>query len=263
MANIQGDWIWYELMTTDAEAAQAFYGKVIGWSFKKAEGGNPDLDYRGIVADDGEHAGGILPLTKAMCDEGARPGWLGYIAVDDVDIAVASIAKAGGSVIIPASDIPGIGRFAMLTDPAGAVFYVMRGAMDDHTSTVFAKHAPRNGHCAWNELATSDQNGALAFYKEQFGWTQDGAMDMGAMGSYAFLRHDNVMIGAITPKPPQMAQSAWTFYFRVADIAKAEAAIRESGGTVLHGPHPVPGDDMIIIGLDPQDASFAIVGKKP
>ncbi len=261
MGNVHGDWIWYELMTTNADAAQAFYGAVLDWRYKQSSPTPSGIDYREIVAADGDHVGGVMTLSADMLAGGARPGWLGYIAVDNVDATVASVTRAGGKVLMPATDLEGVGRFALLTDPQGVPFYIMRGAMEGYTSNAFAMDGPRPGHCAWNELATSDQPGALAFYKAQFGWTEDGAMDMGPMGSYIFLRHGSV-IGAVMPKPEPMPVSAWTYYFRVPDITTAEAAVRAQGGTVMNGPHPVPGDDWILQGLDPQGGFFALVGKK-
>ncbi len=118
MANYHGDFIWYELMTTDRRAAEAFYGPLTGWTF----GG--DESYRQIEASEG-HVGGILQLTDEMSAGGARPAWLGYIAVDDVDKMAASIAADGGGIAMPAREIEGAGRVAMVTDPQGAHFYVM------------------------------------------------------------------------------------------------------------------------------------------
>ena len=114
MRNPHGEFIWYELITPDPDGAEAFYGAVMGW-----EVGPPsadDLGYREIRSGDG-HAGGILPLTDAMASHGARPMWLGYIGVDDVDETVAAVERAGGSVPMPARDIPDVGRIAMAADP--------------------------------------------------------------------------------------------------------------------------------------------------
>jgi uncharacterized protein len=213
-----------------------------------------------VMAEDGGYVAGMLPLNDDMRAGGARPCWLGYIGVDDVDASVSRITQAGGRVLMPARDIPGVGRLAMVTDPQGVPFYVMRGAVDG-TSTAFASERPQPGHCAWNELFTSDQPGAMQFYGEQFGWTQDGEMDMGPLGKYQFLRH-GFMLGAVMPKPPHVPVPGWNFYFRVKDIDAATAKVTASGGSVLHGPQQVPGGDFVINGIDPQGASFALVGRK-
>ena len=122
-ADQTGSFIWYELMTPDPEGAKAFYDAVVGWSF-----GDAAADYNGyrmINRKDGGFAGGVLQLTNEMQEHGARPTWLGYIYVPDVDRAVGKIEDAGGKALMPAMDIPNVGRIAMVADPQGAPFYIM------------------------------------------------------------------------------------------------------------------------------------------
>lgn len=260
MTNRHGDFIWYELLTTDADAAQDFYGDVIGWTAKGS--GQPGMDYRILTASEGE-IGGLMQLTDDMKAGGARPVWLGYVGVDDVDEAVASITKAGGAVHMPAWDIPAVGRLAMVADPQGAPFYVMRGASDQE-SHAFAYDRPRLGHCAWNELATSDRAGAMKFYGEQFGWKKDGEMDMGDMGAYEFVRRKDVpgMFGAVMTKPKEMPVSLWTCYFRVADIDVAIDKAKAGGAEIVNGPMEIPGGEFAVNAIDPQGAMFALVGPR-
>lgn len=254
-----GDFIWYELITSDVDAAQAFYEAVLGWSF--ADSGMPDMDYRLFSAGEG-------PVGGAMkAPEGAPmpPAWLGYVGVDDVDKMAESVAHGGGAVHMEPQDIPGVGRFAFVADPQGAAFYVMRGASDEPSQS-FAADRPRVGHCAWNELATTDPAAALHFYGSRFGWVKDGEMPMGEAGdeagAYEFLRHGKVMIGAVMPKPAEMPASGWTYYFRVADIDAAVAAITANGGRLLYDPMEIPGGDYALAGVDPQGAVFALVGAR-
>jgi predicted enzyme related to lactoylglutathione lyase len=260
MANRHGDFIWYELLTTDADAAEIFYRDVFGWSVR--DSGQPGIDYRLLGASEGE-IGGLLQLTADMMAGGARPVWLGYIAVDDVDTAVASITAAGGTVHMPAWDIPHVGRLAMVADPQGVPFYVMRGASDAE-SHAFAYDRPRIGHCAWNELATSDRIAAMTFYSEQFGWKKDGEMDMGDMGSYEFVRRAEAegMFGAMMTKPEQMPVSLWTYYFRVADVDRAVARATSGGAKLVNGPMEIPGGEFAVNAIDPQGAPFAFVGPR-
>ena len=255
--NKHGDFIWYELVTGDAAAAQAFYGDVVGWRFSDfADGGS---GYRLFSA--GEAAvGGLLELNDAMRADGARPGWLGYVAVDDVDASVARIEGLGGQVMMPAEDIEGVGRMALVADPQGAPFYVMRGSSDQRSDS-FASDAPRVGHCAWNELSSTDPAAAWDFYETEFGWTRDGALEMGPLGQYEFVRHDH-MLGAIMPKMPEMPVPAWTYYFRVPDIDAAAARVEAGGGQVLSPPMEIPGGDYSMSGIDPQGAAFALVGAR-
>lgn len=256
MSNKHGEWIWYELMTNDAAGAQAFYGPLVNW--KIANPASDGFDYREIQAADDGYVGGIMAITPEM--DGAQQCWIGYLAVDDVDAQIARIEAEGGRLCMPARDMPGIGRFAMLFDPQGAAFYIMKSATAE-ISTAFAGDAPNPGHCAWNELRTSDPAAAMAFYTGQFGWAKDGEMDMGPMGAYEFLRH-GPMIGALMKNPAPQAPSHWCFYFRVVDIDAAIAQIGATGGQVVNGPHLVAGEDWTVQGIDPQGAHFALVGKR-
>jgi hypothetical protein len=259
-SNPTGDFIWYELMTPDAEGSKAFYDAVVGWNF--GEGAAEYQGYRMINTADGGFAGGVLPLTKDMQEHGARPVWLGYVYVPDVDQAVNSIEGAGGKSLMPATDIPNVGRIAMVADPQGAAFYVMKPippeGRENEASDVFSPD--KLGRCAWNELATSDQKAALDFYTSQFGWTAGDTMPMGDLGDYQFILQNGRMIGAIMTKAPERPVR-WRYYFRVADLDAAKGAIETGGGAVVHGPQEVPGGDRILIGTDPQGAEFALVGK--
>jgi predicted enzyme related to lactoylglutathione lyase len=260
MSNKHGDFIWYELMTDDADAAQEFYGKVLGWKFNSA--GEGDIDYRQFSMN-GVHVGGVLPLTPGEGKGKMHPCWMGYIGVDDVDRLVGAITSANGSVHMPPQDIPGVGRFAFVSDPQGALFYVMTPIPQPGGggSQSFAATEPMIGHCAWNELSTTNAAGAFNFYHDLFGWTKDGEMDMGEMGKYEFLRHD-FMLGAMMPKMPELPMSVWTYYFRVADIDAAVEIIKANGGQILHGPDEIPGGEFSLNAMDPQHAAFALVGPR-
>jgi predicted enzyme related to lactoylglutathione lyase len=257
-----GHLIWYELMTPDADAAKAFYDAVVGWQI-----GDPVAEFQGyrmIGRSDGGFNGGILPLTDEMQQHGARPTWLAYIGVDDTDSAAAAIAQAGGKVLMPAFDIPGVGRIAMVADPQGAPFYVMKPippeGRENEQSDVFSVDQPQ--HVRWNELATTDPEGAIDFYRTQFGWSQEGDMDMGEMGKYRFIQNRGTTIGAVMPKPAQLPVSKWTYYIGVDDIDRALDAIKAGGGQVLNGPMEIPGGEFAVNAMDPQGASFGLVGPR-
>ena len=256
-----GAYIWYELMTPDAEGAKAFYDAVIGWNI--GEGAPEYQGYRMINRSDGGFAGGVLELTEDMKQGGARPTWLGYIYVPDVDQAISKIEAAGGKAMMPAMDIPSVGRIAMVTDPQGAPFYIMKPEPPqgdpNAQSDVFSPTAEQR--VSWNELSTSDPAGARKFYDGQFGWNSDDFMPMGDMGDYRFWDSNGQRIGAFCGTMPGHP-TKWRYYFRVPSISTAKEIVEQKGGTVGMGPHEVPGGDWIIIGTDPQGAEFALVGGK-
>jgi uncharacterized protein len=253
MPNAHGDYIWYELLATDPDAESDFYTKIVGW--KVRDSGQAGMDYRLLSAPDADVAG----LMRCADAAPMRPGWLGYVGVDDVDAAVSKVTELGGKIHMPPTDIPNVGRFSMVADPQGVVFYVMRGASEEE-STAFKPMA--EGHCGWNELVTSDQNAALDFYPRLFGWEKGDAMPMPDMGDYIFLNHHGEMIGAVMNRPKDAPPPMWNYYFRVNGIDAAAGRIRDNGGTVTFGPMEVPGGDWVVNGIDPQGVSFGLVGSK-
>ena len=247
--------IWYELITSDADAAAAFYHHVVGWTQRPFE---QDPRYRLFSMGD-KGIGGLMTLPPDAAGAGMPPSWHAYVSVADVDASVTAITAAGGTVYMPATDVPTVGRMAMVTDPQGAAFYVMT-PMGDGPSESFTPIKP--GHIGWNELHTSDAEAALRFYDEQLGWKSPRAMDMGPMGSYHFFNTGNGdAVGGIFTDT-QFPRPKWLFYINVEDITAAVERVQSVGGVVLNGPHEVPGGQWIIVGHDPQGAMFALVGPK-
>lgn len=255
----QGAFIWYELMTPDPAGAKDFYDAVVGWDIA-SESQFPN-GYRMIGRSDGGFAGGLLPIDSDMQQHGARPGWLGYIYVADVDGSVRQIEQAGGKTFMAPFDISNVGRVAMVSDPQGAPFYIMKPTppADDPNmkSDVFSATAQQR--VSWNELQTTDVEAARRFYGHQFGWETEDFMDMGELGKYRFIDRKGERLGALF-NPAENQPAHFRFYIRVPSISAAKQVAEDKGGTIYMGPHQVPTGDWIIIGADPQGAEFALVG---
>lgn len=262
-ANTHGDFIWYELMTIDTDAAQGFYGPLLGWQFAKSS--TPGMDYR-LVSMNGAEIAGLLALSKEMRQGGARPLWAGYVGVDDVDASCRRITASGGAVMMPPTDLEGVGRLAFVADPQGAPLYVMTPTPPaDNPKAVsesFAIYEAKEGHCAWNELCTADPAAADVFYSALFGWEKADALEMGGQGLYQMYQQNDYVLGAIMPKPEQMPVSLWGYYFRVADIDQAAGYVKDNGGQLMLEPTEIPGGDYIISAVDPQGAMFNLIGKR-
>jgi uncharacterized protein len=241
-AEIRGRFVWHELMTTDPQAAAAFYSKVLPW--KTQPSGMPDYT---IWVAGKTQVGGLM----AQPASGAPPSWLIYIGTPDVDATTAAAERLGGKALKAPADIPTIGRFAVLADPQGAAFAVFTPAGSP------AGGAPSTDF-SWHELATSDRQGALAFYSELFGWSAGPAHDMGPAGVYQLIEHGGAQVGGLyklmdASKPPH-----WLTYIRVANVDRAAAAAKAAGGQVTQGPMEVPGGSRIAQILDPQGGAFAV-----
>lgn len=251
------NFVWYELMTSDAPAASAYYQRVIGW--QAADSKMPGMDYTLLSAGSTQVAG-LMPLPAEAVAAGAQPNWTGFVAVDDVDAKLASAVKAGATVCHPATDIPGIGRFATLADPHGAVFCLYK----DNGGDAPQIDSATPGAIGWNELYAGPLDSAWGFYAGLFGWVKSDAIDMGPMGVYQlFSAADGAMaIGGMMTRPPEVPRACWMYYINVDAIDAAAARATAAGGQVVNGPMEVPGGSWVVNCLDPQGAAFSMVAPK-
>jgi uncharacterized protein len=254
MSNPVCQFVWIELTTTDLDGADAFYKQVIGWSIADA-GMTAD---RYSIASAGPHSiAGMMAINAEMKARSVPPCWTGYIGVSDVDLYVAKVTLAGGAVHLGPKDIPGVGRFAVVNDPWGAVFILFKAAANEVPPLVAARTP---GHVGWHELFSTDREAAMSFYADLFGWTLNEALDMGAMGSYQLFSTGAESVGGIMTKPPAVPVSCWCYYLNVESAKDAVERVIKAGGQLLMGPHQVPGGGWIANCLDPQGAYFSIIG---
>ena len=255
--------IWYELMTPDPGHVAPFYNATLDWTIQgigtETASGHP---YWMIGRSDGGFAGGCILLTPEMQMSGGKAAWIPYFHVKDVE-GTAETAKALGAKVWMGPMQTPQGTMAMLGDPQGAAFYLMNPippeGQPDAQSDVFEPNTP--GHCWWNELETSDEPGATAFYTALFGWKADQTMPMGDRGDYRFIEQDGPL-GAINPYMADYMRVGWVPYFGVADVQAAFDAAKANGGTIHQEIHEVPGGDQIFVASDPAGALVGLVGKK-
>ena len=255
MSKYNGKFIWYDVMTSDTKSAEAFYKRVLGWSAKTFEGAGPYTIFSMGSVD----VGGLMAITKEMQAMGVPPCWTGYVGVDDVDDYAARVKKAGGAVRRAPEDIPGVGRFAVVADPHGAVFIIMRGNSPEGPPNP----APGAlGHVGWRELQAGEGKSAFAFYSKLFGWTKADAIDMGEMGVYQTFSTGNGAVGGIMTKMPEAPGPFWLYYFNVDALDAAVARVKGAGGRICLEPHQVPTGQWIAQCLDPQGAMFGLLAPK-
>lgn len=263
MSDYRGRFLWIELMTTDVEAAKAFYSDVIGWGTQLFGDGQPTPEpgkepYTLWTAS-GVPVGGVMKLPEEAQSMGPPPHWMASIGAPDVDASTSLVKEAGGQVYLEPMDVPTIGRVAVVTDPQGAVFALYKPA--DWQDTPLAD--PKVGELAWSELIAANWQDAWTFYERLFGWSKLEAMDMGPMGTYQLYGIGTRMLGGMMNKPADMpAPPHWLYYFQVSEINSAVERVKAGGGQVLHGPVEVPGGGMIAQCMDPQGAMFAVTASK-
>lgn len=114
---------WAELMTTDVNAAKRFYAELFGWQMEDSPMGGTNY----VVLKVGDDPVGGLMALPPEC-QGMPPAWGVYVTVDDIDVTVAKVEGLGGKTLRPPTEIPQVGRFAVLQDPQGAVLCAMQHA---------------------------------------------------------------------------------------------------------------------------------------
>jgi predicted enzyme related to lactoylglutathione lyase len=247
----KGKFGWYELMTSDTKAAGKFYSNVVGWTTNDLS--SPDgSQYTTFNLGDTGMAG-MLHLA-------GHTAWIGYISVDDVDAHIEKIVEAGGKLWKPATDVPGMLRFAVMSDPQGAAIVVFTPNPAMPSPERPAPATP--GTIGWHELYTTDLDAGFDFYNKLFGWTKVSDMDMGPMGMYRLFDegdHKEMGDGGMMTKPPEVPVSSWAFYFNVDSIKAAIERIEAGGGKIVNGPMQVPGGGWIVQGQDPLGAMFSLV----
>jgi uncharacterized protein len=255
MVDTRGRFVWYELMTTDTDAARAFYTDVLGWRAHDAS--VPGMPYTLFLA--GENSvGGLLQLPSEVTRSGGVPRWLGYVQVGDVDAAAAQVVTLGGNVYIPPTTIGGISRVAAVADEQKAAFALISW-LKPRTELPATPRA--KSRVSWHELFAEDCERAVKFYGDLFGWRKTIATT-GELGTYQLFAAHGETIGGILTKPPAVPAPFWLHYFTVGDIDAAVSRVTAGGGQILNGPTQAPDGSWIVHCTDPQDAMFALSGKR-
>jgi predicted enzyme related to lactoylglutathione lyase len=224
----------YELRTTDADAARAFYAKLFGHDRAK-----------------------IWPLHEQAIARGARPHWLGQVGVDDLTRATDAFVERGAVPYGPIRPNDGGGQISVLRDPGGALLAL--------STQPPADSAPPLVDVVWHVLNTNDQPRALTNYRELLGWDMLETIDAGPDGSFRKFAWapggESVgAIGDIADRPGVHAQ--WLYFFATDALDRAIATTRESGGLVLPS-IVLPNGDRAAICDDPQGAAFALLERRP
>jgi predicted enzyme related to lactoylglutathione lyase len=247
--------IWYDLLTPDLKKAEAFYAAVVGWRI--ADSGMPGTRYSILHAGDVMVGGLMEPRPGSAGESTSR--WHGYIYSADVDGDAARVKELGGRICLPPEDIPGIGRFAIVADPDGAVFNLFKPNSTESPTRVADGTM---GHVGWRDLCSGTGDQMWKFYSGLFGWTRTDAMDMGEFGTYQMFATGEGSVGGMMPRQKGMSAGRWLYFFNTDAIDAARARAVKAGGTIYQEPMEVPGGQWIVQVRDPGGAEFGLVAPR-
>jgi hypothetical protein len=255
MIESHGRFVWYELMTTNVDAAKAFYADVVGWGAQPIS--IPGSTYSLLTAGDSPVAG-LMSMPEEAARRSATAHWIGYVEVDNVDDAVQRTQQFGGTVYVPPTNVPNISRFAIVADPQMATFAMVKG-LKPRQEPPAGLGAP--GRVGWHELLSADWEKAFAFYSALFRWRKSDG-HVGLLGAYQGFAAGATTIGGMFTKPPTLPHPFWLYYFNVADVEAAANRVEARGGQILYGPLEAPGGAGIAHCADPQGAIFALLERR-
>lgn len=245
-----GRFVWHDLMTTDLPASVKFYTELFEWSTEEGDMGAMGK-YTLIKAGDAT-IGGFVPLDK---NQEVPPHWVGYCTIDSIEAGVSRVQVSGGKVLVNPTDIPDVGRFAVISDPTGAVLSPFQGSGEPIPER---DGPPALGDFCWDELMTDNPQAAAAFYEGIFGW-KTTEMDMGGEDKYLVMKRGEVQAAGIMKLPVEVrAPPYWLSYVLVTDVDATTSKSEELGGTTLAPPQNIPGMGRFSIIQDPVGAVIAI-----
>jgi predicted enzyme related to lactoylglutathione lyase len=248
-----GNFCWVEVNSEHPARAKAFYGELFGWTFEDVR--YPAAGEYSLVKKGDAQLGGIFRLPEDAMQRGARPSWLGYVAVEDVTVATKKAEGLGARVYKPPFDA-GPGRMSIVADPTGAPLALWQSAKPTGT---YVWREPNT--MTWFELTTTDPAAATRFYVEMFGWRTE-LVPMGEL-EYTLLYNGNEQVAGLMPQPKPMrdakAPSFWTVYFEVEDCDASVARATKLGAETVHPPTDIPNVGRFAILRDGEGAGLALI----
>jgi len=255
MANIDrhppGSFSWFELATTDQNAAKNFYTALFGWTVEDTPMGPGDFYSKFKLQ--GRDAAAAYTMRKEQRAQGVPPHWMLYVAVAGADEAVTRAAQLGGTVLNPAFDVMDFGRMAVLQDPFGAIFSIWEGRRQQGTEI-----GGVDGSVCWADLSTPAPERAQPFYSGLFGWELTASPN--DPSGYLHIKNGEDFIGGVPPAEYHSPQAPphWLLYFQTSDVEASAARAEQLGGRVLMPPRKMENVGTWSVVADPQGAMFAL-----
>ncbi len=249
-ANAPGKFVWHDLTTNDLASSKKFYASLFGWEYAETT----ILGQPYSVARLGKTP--VAGIHSPKNDAGGKTPahWLSYMSVADVDASVAKAKDSGAAVLAGPTDVGTVGRAAVLKDPQGAPFGLLRLTAGDPADLA----APVVGTIFWNEYLTHDLQAAFTFYNGLVPFELTASKSEGDTG-YAVLKHGKARAGVFDlPESRKDVRPNWLPYVLVTDPAALAVRVTGLGGRVLLQPSPEHRNGSLAIVADPDGAVIAL-----
>lgn len=248
---------WIDLLTSDVDRSNDFYGEVLGWT---AGEGSAEFGGYYMYFRDGVPVAGGMPNSPQMQ---VPDRWGIFLNVADAAATSAAVEAAGGKALSEVMSVGSMGSNVMFTDPSGSDFGVWQAKDFAGCGAVAAV-----GAACWFELGTSAYEAALDFYAGVFGldarttmgddarfrYATIGAGDVPLAGIMEVSARDGASSGGSRPSP----REGWHVYFGVADTDAALERVLALGGSVTREPEESPFGRTAGV-ADPSGVDFSIV----
>jgi predicted enzyme related to lactoylglutathione lyase len=247
-----GKFVWFEYAGGDAKKAQAFYGELFHWKTQAMP--TPDGSSYTMITVGNQTIGGYAPTIPG---EQPQAHWRAHVQVQDAAGAAQKIKSLGGKVIKEPHKMGDLGTMGLVADPQGAQFALWQPGKPEGTGD----YKGIEGAWCWNELMCDDDEKAVAFYKQVFGFAED-KMSMGDMGTYHLLKIGDKGVGGIMKKPMAQAPTHWLPYVQIASADQTADRAKKLGGDLKVPPTDIPDVGRFAVFVDPQGAGLGVLQPK-
>ncbi len=245
-----GSFCWFELATTDQNAAKQFYRSLFGWTSNDFPMG-PSGSYT-MFDVEGENVAAAYTMVPEQRAKGIPPYWMLYVAAESADKTAARANELGAKTIVAPMDVFSFGRMAVFSDPTHAPFSIWEPKQHPGVDVTGV-----DGTVCWADLSTPDADTASKFYCGLFGW--DISVSEHDSSGYLHIRNGDAFIGGIPPANMRdpAAPPHWMLYFQISDCDASTAQAKELGASVL-SQHTLEHVGRFSIVKDPQGAVFSL-----
>ena len=240
-----GKFVWVDLLSENVRQAKEFYGGLFGWEFEALD----DDGIYTLIRYRERYIGGIF-YTDELEDQ-PESRWITYLSVPDVDLATKLATDRGGEIRLKPVNYPDRGRFSIVSDPQGAIVALLHSSSGDLQARELEVNV-----WMWNELWTTNIDGAFDFYRELAGYERE-PYDAIEGQSYYLMKRDGRYRAGMIQLPWEDVDPNWIPYILVEDPAGIAAKAEALGGEVLLSSQSVVHGGSAVI-ADPSGAVFAV-----